>query len=152
MWAKIYGRVLQCLSNAETDLQFSEVSQEPEVLLNQWIIGLDHVWLLGKILNCIFRYLNVFGSQVLISFRNWILSSESMRQFYTLLSYTSGCIFSSGLELQKQRVKRNFLFFFRCLCMFRKIFTIIFLSLLDNNRFVRAERGSWAVLPGGCDF
>lgn len=91
--------------------------------------------------SCIFRYLNFFGSQVLNSFRNWILSSESVRQFYTLSSYMSGCIFSSELELKEQREKW---FFFRCLCIFRKIFTIIFLPLLDNNRLVRAGRGSWA--------
>lgn len=43
MGKNIYGPVLQCLSNAETDLQFSKVVQEPEVFLNQWIIGLDCV-------------------------------------------------------------------------------------------------------------
>lgn len=40
------------------------------------------------------------------------------------------------LELKEQRVR----FFFRCII--RKIFTIIFLFLLDNNRLVRAERGT----------
>lgn len=40
---EIYGHILQCLSNAERDLQYSDVIQEPEVFLNQWIKRLDHV-------------------------------------------------------------------------------------------------------------
>lgn len=139
---KIYGHILQSLSNAETDLQFSKVIQAPEVLLNQRITGLDRVWIFGNILNCTFRYIHFCGCQVLNSFRNWIWSSESVRQFYTLSSCTAGCIFSGELELKEQREKRYF-FFFRSPCIFRKIFTIIFFSLLDNNRLVRAERGSW---------
>lgn len=126
-----------------TDLQLSKVIQEIEVSLNQWIIGCGHVWTLGNILKSIFVYLFFFGIMVLNSLRSWILSSELERQFYTVPSYTSGCIFSSEMELMEQREKR---FFFRCLWIFRNIFTIIFLTLHDNNRLVRAERGSWAQL------
>lgn len=67
---------------------------------------------LGIFLNLSLCTFFFFGIMVLNSLRSWILSSELERQFYAVPSYTSGCIFSSEMELMEQREKR---FFFRCL-------------------------------------
>lgn len=56
-----------------------------------------------------------------------------------LLVYIQQCVGTEGTESEKR-------FFFRCHCIIRKIFTIIFLFLLDNNRLVGAERSSWVQL------